>query len=135
MAIVIRSVKVATTFPSNCSTNHPVRRIKLLHIYFQYFKIDVFIVSILVSTQPYLNVITGWGRDLFPEPWWRVEVTAGAVLPTSSTIPERIISVEDELVIVLTASVTEVVISNEVWYWRRLTVAYVSAGTYVYYAG
>ena len=46
-------------------------------------KIDVFIISTLVCTQPHLNVITGWRRGILQEPWWRVPGTAGVELTTS----------------------------------------------------
>ena len=88
-------------------------------------------MSRLVCTQPNLNVITGWRRDFLQEPWWRVQGTAGAELTTSSTIPERISFIEDELVAFLTARVTEVVMSYKVRYCRRWRVAGVSTGTYI----
>ena len=102
-----------------------------LDIYFQRLKINIFITLILVCTQPHLNVITGWRRDILQEPWWRVPGTAGVELTTSSTIPERIVSIEDELVVILTACVTEVVMSYKVRYCRRWRVAGVSTGTYI----
>ena len=100
-----------------------------LHIDLQSLKVNVYLESIPSSTQPHLDVITDWRRDLFPEPWWRVEFTAGVVLTTSSTIPERVISIEDGLQVVLTASVTEVVVSNIAGHHRRWTGPCVCAGT------
>ena len=87
---------------------------RLLHIDLECLKVNVFIGSVFASTQPHLNVMASLRRDLFPEPWWRVEFTAGVVLTTSSTIPERIFSIEYELVEILTGSVTEVVIPYKV---------------------
>ena len=53
------------------------------------------------------------GRDLFPEPWWRVPGTACAVLTTSSTIPERIISIEDHPLVSLPVPVLLIVYSKQ----------------------
>ena len=101
-----------------------------LDIYFQRLKVNIFITSKLVGTQPHLNVITGWRRDILQEPWWRVPGTAGVELTTSSTIPERISSNKDVLDKILTACVTELVMSNEARHCRTWRVAGVSTGTY-----
>ena len=111
---LLKYIEIATSFVPSSSMQS--LSLILLHVQFKYFKVNIFIIGILVSAKPHLDVVTGWRRDLFPEPWWRVDVTAGVVLPTSSTIPERIVSIEDELVEVLTTSVTEVVVSDKARY-------------------
>ena len=59
----------------------------------------VFIVCSFISTQPQLDIISSWLRELLAEPWWIVKHTASAVTPTSLTIPEWIISIENTILI------------------------------------
>ena len=83
----------------------------------------------IITTQPHLNVITSWGGQIFHEPWWAVEGTAGVQSTTALPIPERIIGIESVLDTTFTGSVTEVVIPHIGWDGDGHWVVDVSAGT------
>ena len=87
--------------------------IVLLYVYLHCLHCDVFIVSILITTQSHLNVIRGGRRELFHEPWRSVPGAAGIEGTTTPAIPERIISIEDILVEIFTSCVTKVVIPHK----------------------
>ena len=92
---------------------------------------DIFIASILITTQPHLNVISGRRGELLYEPWRSVPGAPCVVLTTSFPIPQRIIWIEDVLEVIFTACVTEVVIPHK---WRncsKLSVACVCTRTYI----
>ena len=71
---------------------------------------DIFIVSILITTQPHLNVISG--GELLHEPWRSVPGAACVVLTTSFPITQRIIWIEDVLIAIFTACITKVVMCH-----------------------
>ena len=84
----------------------------------------------LVSTEPHLYIVSGWTSEVLQEPWWTVPLTAGVVWTTSSTVPERIIRVENILVKASACRVTKVVVSDEGRHWRRWGDTGVDAGAY-----
>ena len=102
---------------------------KLLHIKFNCLKVDIFIITCLISTQPHLNVITSWRGKLFHEPRRVVEGTSGVQLTTALTIPERIIGIESVLELTFTGGVAEVIIPHIGWDGDGGRVIDVGAGT------
>ena len=94
-----------------------------LYVDLQRLHCDVFIASIMISTQSHLNVIRGGRRELFHEPWRSVPGAAGVELTTSFPIPERIISIEDQLELIFTACVTKVIMSHKWRYCNMVRIA------------
>ena len=61
--------------------------VKLLNVYLKGFDGRVFITCALVSTQPELDIISGWSREVLTEPGGTVEGAACTTSATPSTIP------------------------------------------------
>ena len=61
-----------------------------LHIEFNELYRSIFISNLLISTDPDLNVISCGRRQLYIEPWWRVEGATGASGATSLSIPQGV---------------------------------------------
>ena len=75
---------------------------------------SIFIACAFGSTNPQLNIISSWLRELLAEPWWSVEFTASAGDPTSLTIPEWIVSIENTVIKLPTASsITEIILLHK----------------------
>ena len=77
---------------------------------------NVFIISALISAHSHLNTVSGGKWQLLVEPWRVVEGAAVVQRPTTSTIPQRVITVECLKIKETTRScITEVVIPYESW--------------------
>jgi hypothetical protein len=97
-------------------TTHSVKTFFLLDIYLYDFNSNIFISNWLpISANAYVDVISGGLWQLLVEPWRIVEGAACALRPTTSTIPQRVVSIEDKTSISCVACITEVVIAYECW--------------------
>ena len=58
------------------------------------FYSNIFITVVVISTHPHLDIVSGGVRQLLVEPWRNVEGAACVFRPTTSTIPQRISTIE-----------------------------------------
>lgn len=79
-----------------------------------------------MPADPQLNIISGSLWRLFIEPWWMVKGAARVVKATyrftTSTIPQRIITIErGSFEVIPAARVTEIIVPNVWWCrWNRV---------------
>ena len=86
-----------------------------LDIEFNDLKNNIFIASVLISTNTQLDVILRWLGQLLGEPGEVGVVTAGASGSTTLPIPERILNVVPSCEGCMACCVTIVIISNKGW--------------------
>ena len=90
--------------------------LKLVNINFKRFDGSIFIISILISTQPELDVISGWSREVSTEPRGTVEDTACTRAVTTNTVPKYIIRIQCMTPLASLTRLTEVMLTYERWY-------------------
>ena len=83
-------------------------------MYISTISMGVFSLNVLITTNPQLDIVCSWLRELLAEPRWIVELKASTVTPASLTIPEWIIRIKGIISKELSASsFTEVVLTDE----------------------
>ena len=75
--------------------------LRLLYIQFECLKSNIFILSFLIGTKPYLNVVMSTCWQLLHKPRRAVEGTASIESTTALAIPERIVGKECICIIIV----------------------------------